>query len=302
MKKLILVLILSSAMLAISCSNSEDPPQTKSKDLSPPEPQWAQSNQVSESVLSPKLLIDKEEIEKYLSDFPEEEYGIYDVEEVGRFYIDNNPAWVKKRLKSGKPWEPEVLEAIAQYTVPGSTALDVGAHIGSHTLTFAQSAGPNGLVYAFEPQKKIYRELVKNLELNDIKNTVPLRFAAGDQHDVIEMTPTQGRDGTMRVGMGGDQAEIRPIDSFGFSNVSIMKIDVEGHEFHVLQGAAQTIQKWHPVIVIEIAGFYDYQDLPPRDKKRIKDIKSFFEKNGYQLSFICHAGEPHFLALPRDRQ
>jgi FkbM family methyltransferase len=246
-------------------------------------------------------LIDKEEIEKYLSAFPEEKYGIYDVEGVGKFYIDNNPAWVKRRLKSGKPWEPEVLEAITRYAVPGSTALDVGAHIGSHTLTFAKSVGPKGIVFAFEPQKKIYRELVKNLELNNIKNTVPLRFAVGDHHDIIEMTRTQGRDGTMRVGIGGDKAEIRPIDSFGFSNVSIMKIDVEGHELHVLRGAAQSIQKWHPVIIIEIAGYYRYQELPAQDKKRIDRITSFFEQNGYQLSFICHAGEPHFLALHRDK-
>jgi hypothetical protein len=46
--------------------------------------------------------------------------------------------------------------------------------------------------------------------------------------------------------------EARTIDSFGFPEVSLMKIDVEGHEAEVLVGAANTIGAFHPVIIIEI--------------------------------------------------
>jgi FkbM family methyltransferase len=167
--------------------------------------------------------------------------------------------------------------------VPGSTALDIGAHIGSLTLPLARLVGPGGVVYAFEPQKKIYRELVKNLELNNIKNVIPLRFAVGAEDRVIDMTPTVGRDGTMRVGGGGDRAEMRTIDSFDFSNVSMMKIDVEGYELPVLKGAQRTIRMWHPAILIEIV--------------QIDDVKAFFKQNGYSLSEVYYAGGLHYLAL-----
>ena len=261
-----------------------------------------QSNRVAESILAPALLLDKEEIAKYVSDFPHADYQIFDVAGIGKFYLDDNPALVKKQLRAGKPWEPEALELFSKYAVPGSTALDIGAHIGSLTLPLARSVGPDGIVYAFEPQKKIYRELVKNLELNSVNNAVPLRFAVGAQHLVIEMTPTQGRDGTMQVGAGGDKAEMRSIDSFVFSNVSMMKIDVEGYELPVLKGARRTIRKWHPAILIEIPGFYHYKTLPAKQKEQIDGVRSFFEQNGYRLRFAYDAGEPHFFALYKQNQ
>jgi FkbM family methyltransferase len=276
-------LALCLAVLAGACSKQET--------------QARNPNRVPDPVLAPTLLLDNEEIEKFISEFPRQDYQIVDVEGVGRFYLDDNPASVKQQLRAGKPWEPEVLQVMARHTLPGSTALDVGAHIGSHTLTLARLVGPDGAVYAFEPQKKVYRELVKNLELNDIENTVPLRFAVGAQHRIIEMTPTRGQDGRMRVGRGGDRAELRPIDSFGFSNVSLIKIDVEGHELHVLEGAQRTIREWHPAIVIEIMGSHRYDELPPRAKQRVDAVKTFLARNGYRLQFVVHAGEPHFLAL-----
>ena len=61
------------------------------------------------------------------------------------------------------------------------------------------------------------------------------------------------RDGIVSVGKGGDKVEARTIDSFGFSEVSLIKIDVEGHEAEVLHGAEKTISAFHPVIIVEIS-------------------------------------------------
>ncbi|NBR78651.1 MAG: FkbM family methyltransferase, partial [Alphaproteobacteria bacterium] len=52
----------------------------------------------------------------------------------------------------------------------------------------------------------------------------------------------------------GDQAELRTIDSFGFRNVSLLKIDVESLEDQVLDGARETILESKPVILAEIQG------------------------------------------------
>jgi FkbM family methyltransferase len=160
------------------------------------------SNLVSDEALAPRLLQDLEQTTAFVAAFSAQDYEIAEVPELGRFYIDDNPAWVK-------------------------------------------------------------RELVMNLELNKLENVIPLRFAIGAENKLVEMTPTSDFDGRMFVGKGGDGVELRTIDSFGFSNVSIMKIDVEGFELEVLKGAVETIATWHPAIVIEITGFYQYDRMPP---------------------------------------
>lgn len=266
------------------------------------------SPRVPGAVLEPTLLDDREEMDAYLAAFPTEAYEIVEVAGVGRFYLDRDLraprplqqfAAVKWQLKSGRPWEPEVAAAMARHVAPGSTALDLGAHIGSHTVTLARLVGPGGIVYAFEPQKKIYRELVKNLELNGIENAVPLRFAVGAEHAVIEMDPTRALDGRTRVGAGGDRAELRTLDGFGFRDVSLVKIDVEGFELLVLEGAAETIRAWHPAIVIEITGAGRYDALPPEQKAHVDAVRAFLEERDYALEFVTYSGEPHYLALHR---
>jgi len=206
----------------------------------------------AEPALEPQLLFDDAEMAAYLDEFPVSEYQIAEVPGVGLFYIDDNPATVKLRLLRGRPWEPHVLRELARYLAPGDTALDVGAHIGSVTVPMARLVGPEGRVYAFEPQKKIYRELVHNLELNELDNAVPLRFALSSRNEIVEMDPIVVQDGRVRVGAGGDAVEARTLDSFGFPGVALMKIDVEGYEAEVLRGAEQTIRAFYPVIIVEI--------------------------------------------------
>jgi FkbM family methyltransferase len=215
-----------------------------------------------EPALAAQLLHDEAETAAYLDAFPYEQYQIYDVPEIGKFYLDDNPAGVKQTLRRGKPWAPAMIEELEKYVVPGTTVLDVGAHIGSITLPLARMVGPKGRVYAFEPQRQVFRELVYNIELNELVNVTPLRFAVSSEPGIIEMDPIKDRDGIVHIGKGGDPAEARTIDSFGFSNVSVIKIDVEGHEAPVLEGAEETIKALHPVIFVEIWA-YKFDEVQP---------------------------------------
>jgi hypothetical protein len=104
-----------------------------------------------------------------------------------------------------------------------------------------------------------------NLELNKLENVTPLRFAIGADNKRGEMTPTSGFDGRMFVGKGGDGVE--------------------------------PSATWHPVIIIEITGFYQYDRMPPNGKKLVDDVLAFSERMNYEFKFIEYAGEPHFLAL-----
>jgi FkbM family methyltransferase len=259
-----------------------------------------EGNRVAAKALEPRLLFDGKETDAYLKAFPQGKYRVSKVMGVGRFYIDSNPALVKRHLAAGIPWEPHVLEQFSRHVVPGSTALDIGAHIGSLTVPLARAVGKQGMVYAFEPQKRIYRELVHNLKLNHIDNVKPLRFAVGARNEVIEMNPTAVFDGRTKVGKGGDRAELRTVDSFGFCNVSLIKIDVEGFEVEVLKGAERTIRTWHPVLVLEIELAHLYHQLPPREKARVDEAKRLLGRYGYEYrqikkdmhDFVAHfAGE-----------
>ena len=255
-----------------------------------------EDQRIDPSVLAPRLLQDEAEIATYVATFPAGAYRIYNVPAVGSFYVDDPQDLIKQWLVQGMVWEPHILELLRRHARPGSVVVDVGAHIGVHTLSLATLVGAQGIVYAFEPQRKIYRELVHNLRLNGAANVVPLRFALGAQSAIEEMNPATARsEGSTGVGAGGDRVEMRTLDSFGLRNLSLLKIDVEGFEDNVLDGARETIARNRPVIVIEIQGDFAYVTAPPPIRQRIERTMRKLEDLGYSLQLIKGAD---YLALP----
>lgn len=159
---------------------------------------------------------------------------------------------IKTGLRQGRLWEPHLHRYFRRYIRKGSTALDIGAHIGSHTLVMAKLVGPKGQVHAWEPQLKIYQELLVNLDLNKATQAYAHFAALGDTHLRIAMSPPgKGNEGGTAMGSGGNRVELLPLDFYKLKNVSFIKIDVEGAEFSVLKGAAQTIKANNPVILFE---------------------------------------------------
>ena len=252
-----------------------------------------------EVATAPLVLHDEAELEAYLADFPADQYRVYEVPGVGRFHIDDPNERIKKVIVEGRKWEEHIIEVLEEYVRPGSVALDVGAHIGTHTLTLSRLVGPSGRVYAFEPVKKTYRELRRNLALNGVTNVVPLRYAIGSgPASVIEMNPIHpGEEGGTSVGHGGDRAELRSLDSFGFEQVSLIKIDVEGFELPVLDGAEDTIRRNRPVLIVEIMGGYDYETAPPEARLQIDVTRWRIAGLGYKVERVM---KQDYLALPED--
>jgi FkbM family methyltransferase len=253
--------------------------------------------EVPQEVLAPRLLLDQQEMKDYLTTFPTEKYTQYKVPGLGAFYIDKPSDMIKQIIVSGRIWENKIDDLLKKYVERGATSLDIGAHIGTHTLRMAQLAGPSGRVYAFEPQKKIYRELYYNLKLNQISNTIPLRYAVGNGNSVIEMgAAPEGNEGNTAIGAGGDKAELRTIDSFGFQGVSFIKIDVEGYEDPVIEGARETLIKSHPVIIVEILNRTPNDASEEAAKLRIANTKKKIEDLGYSIELNSNED---YLALPR---
>ena len=137
----------------------------------------------------------------YLSSFPYNKYKVSKARGQGRFYIDKiiyknrSKDTIKSLLKSGQAWEPFLKSIIKKYARPRSIALDIGSHIGTHTVTLSRAVRKKGLVIAFEPQWRIHRELCMNLKLNKCRNVIPIHCALGDTNGFVEYSETRNNKG-----------------------------------------------------------------------------------------------------------
>ncbi len=161
-----------------------------------------------------------------------------------------------KVTTNGKIWEKKLFDIYSNLLKEDDIVIDVGAYIGSHTLPFAKCC-PKGMVYTFEPNRELYRTLCENLELNCISNVRP--YAVGVSNKSGHNTLYEREDGTSRISkktIKGDPIKIEciAIDTFlpHLNKCKLLKIDVEGHEFEVLQGALKLIKNCRPYILIEV--------------------------------------------------
>lgn len=235
----------------------------------------------------------------FLKAFPHLLYKVHSVNGLGSFYIDNRVDIIKNELKRGVSWEDNIVKLMKQYITPGSTVIDIGAHIGTHTLSMSKFVNNEGRVVTFEPQIKLYSELVMNMILNNCQNIIAYRCALGDTFKSIEMNPAVvDNEGGTAIGSGGDRAEMITLDSLNLDNVSFIKIDVENFEYEVLLGAEETIRRNRPYIILEIMGNV-YQPIPNREELVQKTL-SMLRQLGYSLTYIDGSWSD-WLAVPLEK-
>ncbi len=173
-----------------------------------------------------------------------EQYGWYfpDIEK-------HFPEMLAKNISKGGPPEyqqPVRLRSL-QHTKSKRVALDIGANVGLWSRDLVKHFDQ---VIAFEPVAMFRECLVRNVTS---ANLTVESIALGDRQGLIKMVITEGNTGHTHVdpnAIGGD-TEIKRLDSLNLPVVDYIKIDCEGFEYRVLQGAEQTIKRCRPVIVIE---------------------------------------------------
>lgn len=141
----------------------------------------------------------------------------------------------------------------------GDVVVEIGANIGAHTVQLGKKVGSTGCVLAFEPQRRVFQVLCANLALNEIANVHAYNMGLGDRQgwvDIAELDFTQINNiGGLALGKienaPSTKVEVRTLDSFNLSRVDFLKIDVEGMEKMVLDGAKETIQRCRPIMYIE---------------------------------------------------
>ena len=153
----------------------------------------------------------------------------------------------------GEYSEGEV-EVFRKVLKPGDVAIDVGANIGAFTVPMAKLVSPGGNVFAFEASEANLDLLCRNVAQNNLDGNVNIcARAASDHMGTLKVDKQSALHAYSRkdINEGEFDVECITIDSLELTRCKLIKIDVDGHELEVLNGAEQTIKRCRPVIYIE---------------------------------------------------
>ncbi len=141
---------------------------------------------------------------------------------------------------------------------PGDVVIEVGANIGAHTVGLARHLGAKGQIYAIEPQPAVFHLLAANMALNEIENVRCLPIACGAAAGTLVVPPVDyGRTGNFggvalaESGKGVRVAVQRLDQTIDTRALRLIKIDVEGMEGAVLEGARGLIVRHRPLLYVE---------------------------------------------------
>lgn len=152
----------------------------------------------------------------------------------------------------------------------GATVYDVGCLDGMYTLFFAAKVGPRGHVVAFEPNPANCRALGANIEVNRFTNVTLCDIGLASSARAGELAVPQGFPGqgtaredlkrhylesssTVRVPIRLESMD-QAVSERGLPHPDLIKIDVEGMELEVLQGASAILASAHPNVFVELHG------------------------------------------------
>lgn len=165
----------------------------------------------------------------------------------------------------------ELRWVLQRYIQPGSLCIDVGANLGYVSAYMAQCVGQTGKVWCFEPNTDICQRIECLFWLNQWQHYQIHQVALSDQDGQVSFTVDPTDHSTSHINQDGDSQQVpcKRLDSYlsdiGESNLSIIKIDVEGFEAAVLAGAQEVLRRYHPVLILE-SGLHQADDANAIDQ------------------------------------
>jgi FkbM family methyltransferase len=160
-------------------------------------------------------------------------------------------------------YEPHVRECFNAILEPGAVYFDVGAHIGFHAVFAAHRVGPEGRVFAFEADPRVYERLSRNL--SQFRWSQAVNAAVWDRTGSLtfERSPTKNESGWGSVSAvrdfgTGEHVEVPSValDDWFYDlhleRWDAMKLDAEGSELAVLRGAQNLLEEFRPSLILEI--------------------------------------------------
>lgn len=165
--------------------------------------------------------------------------------------IEEEDMVCRHQKQKNKPFEEDSLKLWGDTCTHG-TALDIGAYTGIYAIKAALSGAQ---AWAFEPNRIVYDRLKENAANNDV-NLTAINVGVGDKIGTknlnIKFPFTSAGNFCNGKEWGEEEVNIITIDSLNLTDVTAMKIDVEGYECEVIKGAIETINRCKPLIISEI--------------------------------------------------
>ena len=192
-------------------------------------------------------------------------------------------------------YEPEQTALFEKMFMEGDVVLDLGAHVGYYTVLASVLVGDTGQVVVFEPEPENLYFLHRHVKLNKCDNVTVIEACVADSSG--ECTFCREGTGTGHIDEAGDlTVPVVSLDELLADGTiplpDYMKIDVEGAELRVLQGASQLIADARPTIFLSVHG-----------EQLSADCSDFLKARSYQLRAIVtkQLSEPsEILAVPTD--
>lgn len=189
-----------------------------------------------------------------------------------------NDTYIGRSLSLYGEYSEGEVELFRKFIKPGHLVLDIGANIGVFTLFFAKAVEETGLVIAFEPQRLVFQSLCANIAINSLSNVICRQQAVAETPGqitvpILDQSMPNNFGGVSLGGWEeGEAVAVVTIDDLNLPRCDFMKVDVEGMEAKVLQGAQETIRRFQPVLYVE-------NDRKEHDSAVLGQIKAL----GYQI-------------------
>jgi FkbM family methyltransferase len=204
---------------------------------------------------------------------------------------------IERQMLSGI-YDAGTVKVLEQFIRPGDVCIDVGANVGALTLVMASLVGNKGKVFAFEPGPELFAKLQQNVWLNkNLQHRVGIcQCGLSDEEALLCWEEDAGNRGNafLSKSQRGLVVPVKRLDDIPEvrgTNVSFIKIDVEGMELRVLRGAKDLLLKTRCLVYFEA--------MPgARRRKQEEDhedifcgIRQFFEQAGYKIFGLSKSGQ-----------
>ena len=207
-------------------------------------------------------------------------------------WLNINPRAGADLYRGGR--ERLVQETLAEHLKPGMVFYDLGANLGLFTIIGARRVGPEGKVFAFEPDPDVCNRLRQNVSRNGFSNVEVVQgavYSTTGSSDFVradpKITPDLGLGRIDRTSQLFGSIRIRTVALNDFVRDArlpdVIKCDVEGAEVDVFEGAGLLLERQRPAILCEV-----------HSESNSRRITELLTHNGYTLRWL---DESHFLAL-----
>lgn len=167
--------------------------------------------------------------------------------------------------------EPETVAWIERFIRPDQVVYDVGANVGAYSLVIDAATGGRSVVYAFEPSFSTFAQLCRNVALNRCsERVIPIQLALSDTNGLASFNYSSTAPGAAMHALGQAVDQVgRPfqpaftqhvlayrlddfVEQLGARAPQHLKIDVDGSELRVLQGATRTLRNGVETVMVEV--------------------------------------------------